>query len=185
MNSVDPIRNKEDIINFVEYLKEKNERDYVLALTGFYSGYRISDILNLKVKDFVNKDCFYFREVKTGKQTKLTINPAIKKAAIQYIEDNDLQANDYMFKSQKGFNRPITRQQAYRILTEAAKAIKLQGNFGTHSLRKTMGYHYYKQTKDVVTLKLIFNHSSVDVTLIYIGITQDVMNENLKDFKLY
>jgi integrase len=155
-----------------------------MALTGFYSGYRISDILNLKVKDFRNRDFFYFREKKTKKQTKLLINPVLKKAANEYIEDNGLDDNEYMFKSQKGYNNPINRQTAYRILSGAAHAVGLQGNFGTHSLRKTMGYHYYQQTGDVVTLKTIFNHSSVDVTLIYIGITQDVVNDKLKGFKL-
>ncbi|MHC1723058.1 MAG: tyrosine-type recombinase/integrase [Aminipila sp.] len=185
MNSVDPIRDTNDIINFVNYLKKKNERDYVLALTGFYSGYRISDILKLKVKDFRNRDFFYFREEKTNKQTKLAINPELKKAANNYIDMYDLSDNDYLFKSQKGCNKAISRQRAYSILSEAARAVRLQGNFGTHSLRKTMGYHYYQQTKDVVTLKIIFNHTSVDVTLLYIGITQDVINDKLKGFKLY
>lgn len=185
MNSVDPIRDTKDIMNFIDYLKENRERDYILALTGFYSGYRISDILSLKVKDFRNRDFFFFREKKTGKQTKLQINPILKKAANEYIEDNELNDNDYIFKSQKGYNHPITRQRAYTILSAAAKAIGLQGNFGTHSLRKTMGYHYYKQTKDVITLKMIFNHSSIDVTLLYIGVTQDIINDNLKGFKLY
>lgn len=185
MNSVDPIRNKNDISNFANYLKERNDRDYILALTGFYSGYRISDILKLKVRDFRCKDYFFFREQKTGKQTKLLINPILKKAANEYIEDNFLTDDDFMFKSQKGYNKPITRQRAYTILSGAAKAIGLQGNFGTHTLRKTMGYHYYQQTKDVVTLKMIFNHSSVDVTLIYIGINQDIINNNLKGFVLF
>ncbi len=184
MNSVDPIRNTNDISNFIEYLKGKNERDYILALTGFYSGYRISDILKLRVKEFRNKDYFYFREQKTKKQTKILINPILKKAANQYIYENDLSENDFMFKSRKGCNKPISRQRAYRILSDAAIAVGLEGNFGTHSLRKTMGYHYYQQTKDVATLKMIFNHSSIDVTLIYIGITQDIINDSLKTFKL-
>lgn len=185
MNSVDPIRDTNDIINFIDYLREKNERDYILALTGFYSGYRISDVLSLKVKDFRGRDFFYFREKKTNKQTKLQINPILKKAANEYIDYNDLKDNEFMFKSQKGYNKPITRQRAYTILSAAAKAVGLQGYFGTHSLRKTMGYHYYQQTKDVVTLKMIFNHSSVDVTLLYIGVTQDVINDKLKSFKLF
>lgn len=185
MNSVEPIREKNDIINFVEYLKDRNERDFILAMTGFYSGYRISDLLSLKVKDFRDRDYFYFREQKTNKQTKILINPELKKAANEYIYCNNLRDNEYMFKSQKGYNQPITRQRAYVILSSAAKAIGLQGSFGTHSLRKTMGYHYYKQTKDVVTLKMIFNHSSIDVTLLYIGVTQDIINKQLKDFKLF
>lgn len=185
MNSVDPIRNTNDIINFVNYLKGRNERDYVLALTGFYSGYRISDILKLKAKDFRNRDSFSFREKKTKKQTKLLINPILKKAAIEYIENNDLDENDFMFKSQKGYNQPITRQRAYSILSGAARHIGLKSNIGTHSLRKTMGYHYYQQTKDVASLKIIFNHSSIEETMVYIGITQDIINEKLKNFKLY
>ncbi len=185
MNSVDPIRNPEDIKNFLNYLQGRSERDYILALTGFYSGYRISDILNLKVKDFRNKDHFSFREKKTGKQSKLQINPILLEAAREYIYENNLKDSEFMFKSQKGFNKPISRQYAYHILTTAAATIGLHGTFGTHSLRKTMGYQYYKQTKDVVTLQTIFNHSSPDVTLIYIGINQDVVNENLKMFKLF
>ena len=185
MNSVDPIRKQNDIIEFLNYLKQKKERDYILALTGFYSGYRVSDILQLKVKDFRNRDHFYFREKKTKKETKLSINPVLKRAANEYIENNALDDHEYMFKSQKGRNNPINRQTAYRILNGAAAEIGIQGNFGTHSLRKTMGYHYYQQTGDVVTLKMIFNHSSVDVTLIYIGVTQDVINDGLKNFKLY
>lgn len=184
MNSVDPIRKSDDILNFINYLRSKNERDYVLALTGFYSGYRISDVLSLKVKDFRDRDFFFFREKKTGKQTKLQINPILKKAANEYIEDNDLEDDDFMFKSQVGYNRPITRQRAYKILKDAATKIGLQGNFGTHSLRKTMGYHYYQQTKDVVTLQMIFNHSSPSITLNYIGITQDIINDKLKNLKL-
>jgi integrase len=185
MNSVDPIRDTNDIINFVNFLKEKNERDYVLALTGFYSGYRISDILKLKVKDFKNKDSFAFREKKTRKQTKLLINPILKKAAKEYIDNFDMDDDDFMFKSQKGFNQPITRQRAYSILSGAAAHIGIKSSIGTHSLRKTMGYHYYQQTKDAITLKIIFNHSSIEETMVYIGITQDIVNDKMKKFKIF
>lgn len=46
-------------------------------------------------------------------------------------------------------------------------------------MRKTFGYHYYKKTKDVALLMDLFNHSSQSVTLRYIGINQDVMNESI------
>lgn len=184
MNSVDPIRNSNDIRNYLDYLKVHSDRNYILAMTGFYSGYRISDILNLRAKDFYNKTHFFFREKKTNKQTKLIINPILKKVAEEYIEEHELDLNDYMFVSRKGDNKPISRQRAYTILCSAAKEINLQGNFGTHSLRKSMGYHYYQKTKDAATLKMIFGHSSIDVTLIYIGITQDIINESFKNFKI-
>lgn len=70
----------------------------------------------------------------------------------------------------------IQRVQAYRILNKSAEAIGLK-NIGTHSLRKTFGYHYYQRTHDISLLMELFNHSSRSVTLRYIGIHQDVINE--------
>ncbi|BDP82253.1 hypothetical protein EfmAA290_29290 (plasmid) [Enterococcus faecium] len=45
-------------------------------------------------------------------------------------------------------------------------------DIGTHTLRKTFGYHYYKKTRDIATLMFIFNHSSQAITKRYIGITE-------------
>ncbi|RAP14991.1 hypothetical protein HS9_00315 [Bacillus velezensis] len=57
-------------------------------------------------------------------------------------------------------------------------------DIGTHMLRKTFGYHFYKQTKDVAMLQEIFNHSDQRTTLRYIGINQDAMNNAMKNFKI-
>ncbi|MFJ7183812.1 tyrosine-type recombinase/integrase [Lysinibacillus xylanilyticus] len=55
-------------------------------------------------------------------------------------------------KSRQGSNRPIDRSTAYRILREAAEACRIQ-EIGTHTLRKTFGYHFYQQTQEVATLQ--------------------------------
>ena len=57
-------------------------------------------------------------------------------------------------------------------------------DFGTHTMRKTFGYHYYRQTHDIATLMAIFNHSSQQITKRYIGITEDEINESLDKFRL-
>jgi len=55
---------------------------------------------------------------------------------------------------------------------------------GTHTLRKTFGYHFYKKTNDIALLMELFNHSSQSITLRYIGMNQDFMDEQLIDFNL-
>ena len=72
---------------------------------------------------------------------------------------------------------------AYKILRAAAEYVNLD-DIGTHTLRKTFGYHFYKQTKDVAMLQEIFNHSDQRTTLRYIGINQDAMNNAMKKFKI-
>ena len=48
---------------------------------------------------------------------------------------------------------------------------------GCHTLRKTFGYHYYQKTKDIALLMYLFNHSKAEITLRYIGITDDMMDK--------
>ncbi|MDI6508921.1 tyrosine-type recombinase/integrase, partial [Bacillus wiedmannii] len=78
-------------------------------------------------------------------------------------------------------DKPITKVQAYRILNNCADMVGLE-NIGTHSMRKTFGYHYYKKTKDVAYLMTIFNHASQEVTKRYIGITQDEIDASMQGF---
>lgn len=184
MNFVQPIRDPKLVEDIANYFKKRNERDFVMFMIGIYAGRRISDILNLKVKDVKGKKYFSFREQKTGKQIFLEINPILKKALDEYTPNLD--PDDYLIKSRQGYNRPIHRTTAYRILREAAFAFNIYESIGTHTLRKTFGYHFYKQSKgDVVTLMEIFNHSHPSITLRYIGITADSINSAIKKFTIF
>ncbi len=69
------------------------------------------------------------------------------------------------------------------MLNTAGGKIGLK-EIGTHTLRKTFGYHFYKETKDVALLQNIFNHSAPSVTLRYIGINQDIIDKAIDNFSL-
>ncbi len=183
VNVVEPIRSVDLIRDISLFLKTKSERNYIMFLLGIYSGLRISDILKLKVKDVKNKNSISLREQKTDKQRIFVINPYLKKELKKYIDDNHLPSDQYLIKRQGKRNASISRVRAYEILREAAQYFRID-NIGTHTMRKTFGYHFYLQTKDVVTLQKIFNHAHPVMTLRYIGIEQDEINKKVKDFKL-
>ena len=42
-----------------------------------------------------------------------------------------------------------------------------------HTMRKTFGYHAYKKGMDITIIQKLLNHSSPSITLSYIGITRD------------
>lgn len=177
MNSVEPIRDVKKIQEMKEALAYYgSERDVFLFNLGINCGLRVSDMLGLKKKD-IKDYTIKLREQKTRKQKQIPLYH-LKEDVDRYIQF--LENEDYLFKSNKidseGNSKPISRVQAYRILNHSAKAIGLS-EIGTHSMRKTFGYHYYKKTKDVALLMDLFNHSSQSVTLKYIGINQDILNE--------
>lgn len=181
MNTVQPIRDKEDIAAMKRELLKKGMRDLLLFIVGINTGLRISDILQLQVGDVRDVSHICIVEKKTGKKKKAFVTPYLREQLDTYISGMD--DDEYLFTSQKGQNRPITRVQAYRILNAAAKAVGLE-EVGTHTLRKTFGYHHYQQFKDVAILQELFNHSAPSVTLRYIGINQDIMDATLRDFQL-
>ncbi|KEZ51347.1 site-specific integrase [Metabacillus indicus] len=180
MNFVQPIRDPEMIFFIKRYLKEQNERNYMLFVTGINSGLRISDILPLKVID-AKKSYFNITEIKTNKKKRIDMTPQLQREFKKYIEGKE--DHVYLFKSREGLNKPIGRSQAYKILRKAAEYVGLD-DIGTHTLRKTFGYHLYKQTGDVALLQKILNHSDPAFTLRYIGIDQDAMNKALRTFRI-
>ena len=98
----------------------------------------------------------------------------------KYIKDkND---SDPLFQSV--LKNRLDRVSAYKILKTACMKANMEEKIGTHTLRKTFGYHHYKQFKDVAILQKIFNHSTPEVTLRYIGIEQDSVDNSYKKFCL-
>lgn len=174
MNTVEPIRDMDTVLDIADYLKARNKRDYVMFMFGIYSGLRISDILRFRVRDVRNKDFISQREQKTNKEKRFPINRELKAIIVDYIKDK--RDFEFLFRNPNLPNKPITRQQAYNILSDAGRKFGL-GGIGTHTLRKTFGYHLYKQTHDAALLMDILNHSDIHDTLRYIGVNQDCKNK--------
>ena len=181
MEIVQPIRQMEVIESMKRELLNNGYRDYVLFVLGINTGLRISDILTLKVSD-VKGNNITIKELKTSKVKRFKLSSNLKQELERYT--SNMNDDSYLFRSQKGDNKPITRVQAYRILTKAAEIVGINGEIGTHTLRKTFGYHFYQKTKDVALLQELFNHSAPSVTLRYIGINQDIIDKAYEEFEL-
>lgn len=179
MNTVEPIRDRDLILDFADFLKEKSERNYVIFMFGIYSGLRISDILPLKVRDVKNAEYLYKYEQKTGKYKKLKLNDELKPIIKEYIVG--MRDYEYLFKREKGKAVPISRQRVWQILNKVADEFEYKEKIGCHTLRKTFGYWIYQETKDAATLQSIFNHSSLEYTKRYIGVDQDNQDKTINN----
>ncbi|WP_077736946.1 tyrosine-type recombinase/integrase [Bacillus sonorensis] len=168
-NEVFPLKSKRDYNKFIKALKPG--RDQWLAQLGTAFGLRISDLRLLKIGQLRGQKSITLWEKKRKKKRVITLSSSVLKIVNQLEGDDD----DYVFASRKG-GQPITRVQAYRILSNAAKRAGIYdkiGGIGTHTLRKTFGYRLYENGVDVSRIMSILNHSSERDTLKYIGITAD------------
>lgn len=181
MAATQPIREKTELKKFMGYYKHTcpNARNHALVLFGLYTALRISDILSLQwdnVYDF-SQNCFRshlsITEQKTGKQKTVALNSHIKESLGLYQKSRHPRPQDYIFSRTTGPAMPLSRSQAFRIIRKAGKETLKNPHVSCHSLRKTFGYHAWKQGVPPALLMDIYNHCSYSVTKKYLGIDQD------------
>ncbi|MCL6455013.1 MAG: site-specific integrase [Alicyclobacillus sp.] len=181
MEFVQPIRDRKQIEAIKKILKASSLRSHVLFVLGINSGLRVSDLLNLILGDVAEskskvKDRISLREEKTGKQKDFPLSDNAKKALQEYLRTREYEPSAPLFPSRKG-GTPLKRAQAWKILNDAARLAGIKERIGTHTLRKTFAYHAYKSGQDITLIQKLLNHSSPAVTLRYIGITQEQMDD--------
>lgn len=185
MSTTQPIRNKQALQNYKTYYRDTkpNLRNYTLIIVGLNTALRINDILHLTCDMVYREDAvlthIVVKEQKTGKENRIFLNEEVRLALLNYRKeliktDMHQKGNPYLFPSPKKEDAPLSRFQAYRVTTAAAEAVENIGDhISCHSLRKTFGYHAWRQGTDPVVIMLIFNHSSLAITKRYLCIEQD------------
>lgn len=162
------------------------DRNLMLIDLGLNTALRIEDLTQLRANVQIKKGYIDIVENKTKRNEPISLNPRITKEIVDYIARNDLKDGEYLFTSRKGFNMPMTRQQAYNLITELAKELGIVRKIGCHSLRKTFGRLYYDDTGDLVGLHKMLHSGKGDirVTLIYIGVEDDEVAKKRRTFDI-
>ena len=176
-----------DTVKLISHLLERRCSKQMSQIwnIGLNLALRISDLLSVKFSD-INDGRLILKEGKTGKRAEIKLNTK----TMILINDIQLEHPDhiYLFQSyrnNKSINtapKPLTRRAVSQALEIVGEELNL--HLGTHSMRKTRGYHLYKKTKDIARVMKMLRHSSEGVTLRYIGITQEDVDRDFVELEL-
>lgn len=201
----EPIKSMNDIMRISNFLIENERwRDNMLFIVGINFGLRVSDLRMLRFSNLINsdltfKDSFPVFEQKTRETRKkkknryITINTAVMEAVTLYLEHTPgVSLSDYMFRSESpnggNLNRPLSIKSIDRLLKGIAGDLDIQSRVSTHTLRKTFCYHQMLMSNNdprkLMLLSKMLGHSSLTITLDYIGITGEEMEEAYKSLNL-
>lgn len=119
-------------------------------------------------------------EKKTGKLKKIDANKYLVSAVKRLVDlrlskNPDLQNSEPLFVGQRG---RLTRKTLHHMVQSWCAEAKISGNFGSHTLRKSHGYH--QRTRNGATIEQlmeIFNHSSPKQTMTYLGLQPSEIRE--------
>jgi len=190
MNYVEPIRDLKKLFKMKKLMKKEGKlKELVLFEIGIKTGLRISDILKLTWNDVYSefgenptfRQSIVITEKKTGKSKQFRLSDSVKESVNQLIGLDNPQKTTFIFISDSNSvtasKSAWTRQYVWQFLNDYGYRSGIKEKIGTHTMRKTFGYHAYKNGVDLSLLMRIFNHSSQTVTLRYIGITQDQIDD--------
>lgn len=170
-------------------LLQKLERDSrykfeLLIATGCYTGLRIGDLLRLRWIDVLNKDDIELTEGKTKKIRIIKINPSLGDIITRLHEKMDVKDDQELLFINKTRTKAINIQYINRRLKVIAKTYNLQipeNSTSSHMFRKTLGRHVWTinnySEKSLLLLSELFNHSSIKITKIYLGLKQEEIGD--------
>ena len=205
-HAAEPIKSMDDIFRISEYLIQNERwRDNMLFIVGINFGLRVSDLRVLRFSNLINdnltfKDSFPVFEKKTRNTRKrkknryITINNAVVEAVTLYLRHTpNVSLSDYLFKSmsnrnKNGDNEPLSIMSIDRILKGIGSDLSLNIKISTHTLRKTFCYWMMVEgnndSRRLLLLQKMLNHSSPAQTLDYIGLTGEEIEKAYRSLNL-
>lgn len=160
-------------------------RDRALFLLGVRSGFRISEILSLRVGDLVQRGQMVERVSVARRFMKkrvegrsVLLHPEAKAALAVLLAElrsaGQVTDETFVFQSRKGDNQPISRVQAWRILNGSFEGNALTGKLGTHSMRKTFANRVYERLgRDLVRTQRALGHRNINSTVQYLSFREE------------
>ncbi|MBU3852193.1 MAG: tyrosine-type recombinase/integrase [Candidatus Paralactobacillus gallistercoris] len=197
LQNVAPLKDISQIERLMAELKNNSGkyglRNETIAIMGICTGMRISDLLSLRVHDIIDGNGniveeFRHIDIKTShtrhnnKAHTIFIIPECQQALAYYLK-NRHSRSVWLFSTSSTSNHkhaPLSTNRYYHIIVNAGMRVGIK-TIGTHTLRKTFGYWFYKSTGDIIYLQQLFNHSDIAITRRYIGLEEEKMKRLMFD----
>lgn len=177
---VEPIRSLSDIAR-LKALLEPCPRDYCLFTLGINTALRANELVKIKLEQVVHLkagDNLIVKQSKNKKYRTMTINEnayeAIQRCLASHPNRDDMSSPLlYSLTTGKG----LRSNTVSKYMKEWCLLIELDGNYSSHTMRKTFGYHAYRRAKKdgtrfprIAELMIAYGHATERQTLEYLCI---------------
>ena len=155
---------KEEVKRLFDAIENKKHKLMVQLM--YSAGLRVSELINLRIRDLeLDKSYGWVRKGKGSKDRLFIIAERLNKELRDFIRENNLGYDSYLFNGRKGSVHPRTVQE---IIKKGAKKAKIEKNVHCHTLRHSFATHLIENGYDVNSLQSLLGHNSSDTTRMYI-----------------
>ena len=144
-------------------------RDRAMLELMYSSGMRVSELLNLKLKQ-INIELGVIKVLGKGnKERNVPVGDFAKEYLLNYLYNGrskfDIHKSQYVFLNRQGM--PISRQYFWKKIKEYARMAGIDSNVSPHTLRHSFATHLLEGGSSLRMVQEILGHSNISTTQIY------------------
>ena len=176
----------EDMIDSIDSNNIYAKRNKLILELLLASGVRVSELVNIKLKDIDINNKTIKVMGKGSKERIVYFNLHTKESLINYLENDRLKLlkckkSDYLLINNK--STKLTREGVFEIINNIAKKANIKHHLSPHVLRHTFATFLLNEGADIRSVQTLLGHKSLSTTQIYTHITSDALKfEYLKRF---
>ncbi len=143
-------------------------RDFCLMLVAYRHGMRVSELVDVRLKDVdLETARIFVRRVKGSLSTHQPVEGDELRALRAWLRKREAHPNadsNYLFLSERG---PLTRQAINYLVKEIGKRAKLNFDVNPHMLRHSTGYYLANRGYDTRLIQDYLGHKNITHTVRY------------------
>lgn len=158
-------------------------KNYALISTLYSAGLRLSECLNLQVKDIDSANMTIIVRGGKGKKDRHTVlSSKLLKVLKLYYLSTKIKPQTYLFPSKKNLNRPIATHTASNIIKRATERAKINKKVTSHTFRHSFATHLLEDGYNIRKIQVILGHKSLATTMIYTHLTKNFLKDIVSPF---
>lgn len=167
----------EEMFDSIDISNALGQRNRLILEVLYASGVRVSELVNIKVKDINDEE---IKVLGKGNKERITrIGDYAREVLDLYLSDGYKELNkknsDYLFLNKDG-GQLTTRGVRY-ILDQVIKNTNVNKKISPHMLRHSFATHLLNEGCDILSVQELLGHESLTATAIYTHVTTDRLKD--------
>lgn len=170
------VLNQEEIKALLSVIQ--NPKYYAMAATLYGAGLRISECLNLQIKDIDSTNMVItVRDGKGNKDRQTVLSEKLLQILREYYRKSKIKPGSFLFPSRKDKNKPFSKRQTQRFIRNAGLDAGIKKPVSAHVLRHSFATHLLENGTNLRKIQVILGHKSLKTTSIYTHLAKDFLKE--------
>jgi integrase/recombinase XerD len=170
------VLNRKEIETFFSVIK--NTKYYAIAATLYSAGLRLSECLNLTLKDIDSKNnIITVRQGKGFKDRQTVLSKKLLTILRDYYRTSIIKPITYLFPQKNNPYHPFSKRQTQRFIQEAGIAAGIKKPVSPHVLRHSFATHLLEDGTNLRNIQVVPGHNSLRTTAVYTHLAKDFLKE--------